>query len=198
MEPMEPGMRDCSILLVHHQPRIVSVQFFPLKRLNSVPLWQNPNTKLEGPPWKDACESLRLDWKPPSHGLQTCHSVRNPAFLLYILCLLAPAHLALVLSAWAAPSWPCQGLIMKCSPKHLPGTVGKQVRSWNHWHRPFLGKLMESWGAVRGLGMSKCYSNRGLTSWIWSGEDYSDDGVCAFKSDGSPDTSMMSLKHGLY
>lgn len=57
---------------------------------------------------------------------------------------------------------------------------------------------MESWGAVRGLGMSKCYFNRGLTSWIWSGEDYSDDGVCAFKSDGSPDTSMMSLKHGLY
>jgi hypothetical protein len=39
----------------------------------------------------------------------------------------------------------------------------------------FLGELMESRGTVRELGMSKCYSNGGLTSWIWSGEDYSDD-----------------------
>lgn len=57
---------------------------------------------------------------------------------------------------------------------------------------------MESWGTVRGLGMSKCYSSRGLTSWIWLGEDYSDDGLWALKSDGYPDTNKRSLKHELY
>lgn len=41
-------------------------------------------------------------------------------------------YLALVPTAWAVPSQPCQGLITKSKPKHLPWTVGKQMRSWNY------------------------------------------------------------------
>lgn len=41
---------------------------------------------------------------------------------------------------------------------------------------------MESGGTVRGLGMRKCYSNDFLGM---VRKDYSDDGVCAFKSDVS-------------
>lgn len=119
---MEPGICDSSILLLYHQLHVGSSSFGNSAAAGS-------KYKAGWPITVYALSYSVLEWKPHSHALQTCHSVRGSVFLL---CLLVPAHLALVLFAWAALSWPCQGLIMKLRPKHLPGTAGKQVRSWNH------------------------------------------------------------------
>lgn len=128
---MEPGLCDSSILLLYHQPHIGFLQLLPLRKLNSIEIGQLCCCRIQTQSWMahhgvcSACSShSALEWRPHSHSLQTCHSVRGSVFLL---CLLVPAHLALVLFAWAALSWPCQCLIMKRRPKHLPGMDGRKT-----------------------------------------------------------------------
>lgn len=147
-----------------------SCQLLSLRRPSSSPVV--PTNSWDGLAWsyvltiKPSCLPKKAS---RSHGLQRAHLLSpefqpSCSYLIWGHEFLSSRELTEVLPSLCLPcafyqfplgsdptvsavlSRPCHGLIMKSRPKYLHWTVGKQMKSWNYWHRSFLGKLMENGG----------------------------------------------------